>query len=101
MNFKQHDNETLGEAYERFNLQKRKCPNHSLDLMELMQIFTGGMRTQHRMHLDASTGGSINAKTAEEVKELIEQICQNEYNMSNERTSKPDGMLQLDKETSY
>ncbi|PNX79680.1 hypothetical protein L195_g035667 [Trifolium pratense] len=101
MNFKQHDNETLGETYERFNLLKRKCPNHSLDLMELMQIFTGGMRIQHRMHLEALAGGSINAKTAEEVKELIEQMCQNEYNMSNERTSKPAGMLQLDKETAY
>ncbi|MCI45132.1 hypothetical protein A2U01_0066371, partial [Trifolium medium] len=53
------------------------------------------------MHLDASAGGSINAKTAEEVKELIEQMCQNEYNMSNDRTSKPAGMLQLDKETAY
>ncbi|MCI48706.1 hypothetical protein A2U01_0069949, partial [Trifolium medium] len=28
-------------------------------------------------------------------------MCQNEYNMSNERTSKPAGMLQLDKETAY
>ncbi|MCI52560.1 hypothetical protein A2U01_0073805, partial [Trifolium medium] len=53
------------------------------------------------MHLDASAGGSIHAKTAEEVKELKEQMCQNEYNMSNERTSKPAGMLQLDKETAY
>ncbi|MCI60583.1 hypothetical protein A2U01_0081839, partial [Trifolium medium] len=53
------------------------------------------------MHLDASAGGSINAKTAEEVKELIEQMRQNEYNMRNDRTSKPAGMLQLDKEISY
>ncbi|PNY03465.1 hypothetical protein L195_g026797 [Trifolium pratense] len=28
-------------------------------------------------------------------------MCQNEYNMSNERTSKPTGMLQLDKDTAY
>ncbi|PNY02486.1 hypothetical protein L195_g025796 [Trifolium pratense] len=54
MNFKQRDNETLGEAYERFNLLKRKFPNHSLDLMKLMQIFIGGMHIQHRMHLDTS-----------------------------------------------
>ncbi|MCI50728.1 retrotransposon gag protein, partial [Trifolium medium] len=53
------------------------------------------------MHLDASAGGSINTKTAEEVKELIEQMCRNEYNMSNERSMKPAGMLQLDKETAY
>ncbi|MCI58944.1 hypothetical protein A2U01_0080199, partial [Trifolium medium] len=50
--FKQHDTETLGEAYERFNLLKRKCLNHSMDIMDLMQIFTGGMRIQHRMHLE-------------------------------------------------
>ncbi|MCI66877.1 hypothetical protein A2U01_0088135, partial [Trifolium medium] len=49
----------------------------------------GGMRIQHMMHLDASAGGSINLKTAEEVKELIEQMCQNEYNISNERSTKP------------
>ncbi|MCI71476.1 hypothetical protein A2U01_0092739, partial [Trifolium medium] len=61
MNSKQHDTETLGEAYERFNLLKMKCPNHSMDGMELMQIFTEGIRIQHRMHLDASAGGSINA----------------------------------------
>ncbi|MCI84717.1 hypothetical protein A2U01_0105995, partial [Trifolium medium] len=51
-----------------------------MGIMELMQIFTGGMIIQHRMHLDASAGGSINSKTTEEVKELIEQMCQNEYN---------------------
>ncbi|MCI41405.1 hypothetical protein A2U01_0062638 [Trifolium medium] len=53
------------------------------------------------MHLDASAGGSINQKTAEEVKELIEQMRQNEYNMNNERSTKPAGMLQLDKKTAY
>ncbi|MCI34539.1 hypothetical protein A2U01_0055759, partial [Trifolium medium] len=59
------------------------------------------MRIQHRMHLGASVGGSVNSKTAEEVKELIEQMCQNEYNMSNGRSTKPAGMLQLDKEPAY
>ncbi|MCI59105.1 hypothetical protein A2U01_0080360, partial [Trifolium medium] len=53
------------------------------------------------MHLDASAGGSINSKTTEKVKELIEQTCQNEYNMINERITNPAGMLQLDKETAY
>ncbi|PNX97143.1 hypothetical protein L195_g020366 [Trifolium pratense] len=28
-------------------------------------------------------------------------MCQNEYNMSNDRTSKPAGMLQIDKEAAY
>ncbi|MCI39674.1 hypothetical protein A2U01_0060906 [Trifolium medium] len=72
-----------------------------MDIMEQMQIFTGGMRIHHRMHLDALAGGSINSKLVEEVKEPIEQMCQNEYNMSNERNTKHAGMLQLDKETAY
>ncbi|MCI24882.1 retrotransposon gag protein, partial [Trifolium medium] len=67
--------------------------------MEQMHIFTGGMKIQHRMHLDASTGWSIKLKTDEEVKELIEQMCQNEYNMNNERSTRTPGVLQLDKET--
>ncbi|MCI28152.1 hypothetical protein A2U01_0049352, partial [Trifolium medium] len=53
------------------------------------------------MHLDASAGGSIKLKTDEEVKELIEQMCQNEYNMNNERSTRTPGVLQLDKETAY
>ncbi|MCI35281.1 hypothetical protein A2U01_0056502, partial [Trifolium medium] len=36
MNFQQHEAETLGEAYERFKLLKRKCPNHNIDAMEQM-----------------------------------------------------------------
>ncbi|MCI17248.1 hypothetical protein A2U01_0038395 [Trifolium medium] len=72
MNFQQRDQESLYEAYERFKLLKRKCPNHNIDVMEQMQIFTGGMKMQHRMLLDASVGGSIKNKSDEEVKELIE-----------------------------
>jgi hypothetical protein len=44
LNFKQHDQESLYEAYERFKLLKRKCPNHNIDVMEQMQIFTGDMK---------------------------------------------------------
>ncbi|MCH94727.1 retrotransposon gag protein, partial [Trifolium medium] len=82
-NFQQHDHESLYEAYERFKLLKRKCPNHNIDAMDQMQIFTGGMKIQHRMLLDVSAGRSIKNKTGEEVKELIEKICQNEYNNNN------------------
>ncbi|PNX78398.1 hypothetical protein L195_g034376 [Trifolium pratense] len=96
MNFQQHDQEFLYEAYERFKLLNRKCPNHNIDAMEQMQIFTGGMKMQHRMLRDASTGGSIKNKTDEEVKELIEQMCQNEYNTNNERSIKTAGMIDID-----
>jgi hypothetical protein len=57
LSFKQHESETLCEAYERFKLLMRRCPNHSIDAMEQMQLFTAGMKMQHRMILDAQLVG--------------------------------------------
>jgi hypothetical protein len=109
--FKEHDQESLYEAYERFKIlkrkcsyvkKKRKCSNHNvLHGMEQILIFTGGMMMQHKMILDTSTGCSIENKMHEEVKELIEQMFQNQYNTSNEREPKQDELLEVDKETAY
>ncbi|KAK2356558.1 hypothetical protein QL285_093887 [Trifolium repens] len=63
LSFKQHESETLCEAYEHFKLLMRRCPNHSISAMEQMQLFTAGMKMQHHMILDASAGGSIKVKT--------------------------------------
>jgi hypothetical protein len=46
LNFKQYDQKSLSEAYERFKQLKRKCPNHNIDVMEQMKIFAGGMKMQ-------------------------------------------------------
>jgi hypothetical protein len=61
--------------------------------MEQMQLFTTGMKMQHRMILDASVGGSIKVKTYAETKDLVEQMCQNEYNMSHDRNEKTPGII--------
>jgi hypothetical protein len=69
--------------------------------MEQMQIFTSEMKMQHIMFLDASDGGTIKTKTNEEVKEFIEQMCHNEYNINNERSTKKVGMIDVDEKTAY
>ncbi|KAK2383281.1 hypothetical protein QL285_070748 [Trifolium repens] len=92
---------TLCEAYERFKLLMRRCPNHNIGAMEQMQLFTAGMKMQHRMILDASAGGSIKVKTYAETKDLVEQMCQNEYNMSHDRAEKTPGVLKVDQEIAY
>jgi hypothetical protein len=69
--------------------------------MEQMQLFTAGMKMQHRMILDASAGGSIKVKTYAETKDLVEQMCQNEYNMSHDRNEKTPGILKVDQEIAY
>jgi hypothetical protein len=101
LSFKQHESESPCEAYERFKLLRRRCPNHSINVMEQLQLFTAGMKMQHHMILDASAGGSIKIKTHEETKDLVEQICQNEYNMSHDRNRKTVGVIKVDKEVAY
>ena len=53
------------------------------------------------MILDASAGGSIKVKTYAETKDLVEQMCQNEYNMSHDRNEKTRGVLKVDQEIAY
>ncbi|MCI24840.1 hypothetical protein A2U01_0046026, partial [Trifolium medium] len=47
------------------------------------------------MHLDASVGGSIQNKTPSEVGELIEIICQSEYNKHQEEGGPPLGQFTI------
>jgi hypothetical protein len=103
LSFKQHESESLCEAYERFKLlmRMRRCPNYSISAMEQMQLFTASMKMQHRMILDASAGRSIKIKTHEETKDLVGKMCQNEYNMSHDRNEKTAGVIKVDKEVSY
>ena len=49
-----------------------------------MQLFTAGMKMQHRMILDSSVGGSIK-----------------EYNMSHDRAKKTPEILKVDQEIAY
>ncbi|WJX19050.1 hypothetical protein P8452_08784 [Trifolium repens] len=79
----------------------RRCPNHNISAMEQMQLFTIGMKMQHRMILDALAGGFIKVKTYAESKDLVEQMCQNEYNMSHDRNEKTPGILKVDQEIAY
>ncbi|PNY08906.1 hypothetical protein L195_g005444 [Trifolium pratense] len=96
-NFEQSDNKTLHDAWERFKLSLKKCPDHGLDNLAQMQYFTQGLRPQTRMLLDASAGGSLKNKNEMEAKELIETMAHNEYRVQNDRgAKKKGGLLELD-----
>lgn len=53
--------------------------------MEQMQHYTKGLKAQARMLLDGSIRGTIKINNEDEVKELIEKICQNDYRSQSER----------------
>jgi hypothetical protein len=78
--FQQEKRESLHQSLERFKLYRRRCPNHYLCAVELIQIFVNNMSISQRRLLDASAGGTIKNKTPAEVEELIETMCRNEYN---------------------
>jgi hypothetical protein len=98
--FEQGESESLYDAWERFKLCLKKCPNHGLDNHTQMQHFTQGLRPQTRMLLDASAGGSLRNKVESQARELIENMAQNEYRVQNDRgPRKKPGMLELDTAT--
>lgn len=66
--------------------------------MEHMSHFIRGLITQTKMHLGASTMGTLRAKTYDEVKTLIKIMFQNEYR-SSDRAVKQKGILAIDLNT--
>ncbi|MCH87593.1 hypothetical protein A2U01_0008466, partial [Trifolium medium] len=98
-NFEQVDNETLYDAWERFKVCLKRCPNHGFDGRSQMQMFTQGLRPQTRMILDASAGGSLKNRDEGEVRELVESMTQNEYRAQNDRGAKKREVLELDTQT--
>jgi len=75
LNFKQRVSESLYDAWERFNLLLKRCPNHEYTEKQYLQIFTEGLSQNNRMFLDASVGGSLKSKTDHEVQALIEKMA--------------------------
>jgi len=84
-NFKQGESESIYDAWERFTLMLKRCPNHELFEKQYLQIFTEGLIHNIRMFLDASASGSLKNKTDHEVEALIESMAQNEYRADAEK----------------
>lgn len=89
--FCQEEAKSLSDAWERFKLLLQKCLNYNMSYVEKMIHFIDGLRTQTRMFLDASAGGTVRLKSDEELKTLIENMCQNEYR-SSKRAMKQKGI---------
>ncbi|KAK2359227.1 hypothetical protein QL285_084620 [Trifolium repens] len=99
-NFTQGETESLYDAWERFKLCLKKCPDHGIDELSQMQHFTNGLNAQTRMLLDASAGGSLQRKYVTEAKDIIDDMAQNEYKAFYDRNSKKKGgLLELDTQT--
>ncbi|KAG2390576.1 uncharacterized protein HKW66_Vig0220180 [Vigna angularis] len=73
--FVQGVEEPLCEAWERFKSLLRKCPSHGFSLEMQVQTFCNGLQPHTKMILDASFGGSVLFKTADEAIAVIENMA--------------------------
>ncbi|WJX45921.1 hypothetical protein P8452_32768 [Trifolium repens] len=85
--FKQKDNESLFEAWERYKDMIRLCPYHGLEDWLIIHTFYNGLLYNTRMTVDAAAGGALMDKAYSEAYQLIESMAQNHYQWGSERTT--------------
>ncbi|NAW23488.1 retrotransposon gag domain-containing protein, partial [Salmonella sp. gx-f9] len=96
--FVQMDLETLYDAWERYKDLLRRCPHHGLPLWLQVQTFHNGLNPSTQQMIDASTIGTINNKTPEDIYEFIEEMSLNNYQWQVMRTkpTKTTGVYNVD-----
>ena len=78
--FKQGDNESLYDAWERYREMLRNSPSEMFSKWVQLDIFYYGLTERAQISLDHSAGGSIHMrKTIEEVQELIDTVARNQH----------------------
>ena len=78
--FRQTDDESLYEVWERFKELLKKCPHHGIPICIQMETFNNGLLPPKRLMLDASAGGAaLLNKSYVEAYDQIESIAANSY----------------------
>ena len=72
---KQGEDESLNVAWERFKRLLKRCPMHEIDLTTQMNIFYHAMNYASKGIIDASCCGAFKRRSAEEARELIEDLA--------------------------
>ncbi|XP_045802530.1 uncharacterized protein LOC123896150 [Trifolium pratense] len=85
--FKQKDNESLFEAWERYKDMIRLCPYHGLENWLIVHTFYNGLLYNTIMTIDAAAGGALMDKPYNQAYQLIKSMAQNHYQWGNERTT--------------
>ena len=100
--FKQRKDESLYTAWEILKRLLKRCPMHGIDLRTHMDIFYHAMNYASKGIIDASYYGAFKTTSAEEVRELIEDLAKCNYkapyNASRSRSRmKGNGLIGLDR----
>ena len=77
--FKQGEEESLYNAWERFKRLLKRCPKHGIDLPTQMDIFYHAMNYTSKRIIDTSCGGAFKRRRIEEARQVIEDLTKCNY----------------------
>ncbi|KAL4353488.1 hypothetical protein GQ457_06G010630 [Hibiscus cannabinus] len=83
--FRQTDDESMYEAWDRYKELFRKCPMHGFNEWTKVIMFYNGVNAPTRMMLDASANGTLLDKSAEEAVEILDRLANNDYQFPSTR----------------
>ena len=69
--FKQKEDESLYNAWERYKQLLRKCQMHGIEQITQMDIFYHAMNYTSKRTMDATFGGAFRRKSAEKLLNLL------------------------------
>ena len=82
--FKQGENESLHNAWERYKKLLKRSPTHGNDQITHMDIFYHAMNYTSKGIIDASCCGAFKRKNSEEANQLIEDLEKSNYRAPSE-----------------
>ena len=77
--FKQGEDESLYNAWERYKRLFKRYPMHDIDLTTHMDIFYHAMNYTSKGIIDAACCGAFKRMSAEEANQLIEDLAKRNY----------------------
>jgi len=77
--FRQGQDEPFCEAWERFKVMLRRCPNHSFEDIAQLNIFHNGLRPDTKMILDAAVVGTMMTVDAKQATRIIDALASTDY----------------------
>ena len=82
--FKHGEDESLFNAWERFKTLLKRCPMHGIDLTTQMDIFYHARNYASKGIIDASCCRDFKRRSAEEARQLIEDLAKCNYKAPSE-----------------
>ena len=82
--FKQREDESLYNAWERYTRLLKRCPMHKIYLTTQMDIFYHSMNYTSKGIIDAVCCGAFKRKSVEEANQLIEDLAKFNYRAPSE-----------------